>query len=118
MNEIYDEHDAIVRANEILSQRKIVSFDEIIKSFVFINEDQMSFSIITNCQKNNNEYAIYKKFINNGYNLNNELNDYKNLNQEQYLDEIRKIFNIPPTYPNKLIKEENHIFSLWIISLN
>ena len=98
MNEIYDEHDAIVRANEILSQRKIVSFDEIIKSFVFINEDQMSFSIITNCQKNNNEYAIYKKFINNGYNLNNELIDYKNLNQEQYLDEIRKIFNIPPTY--------------------
>lgn len=115
MNEIYDEQDAIVRANEILSQRKIVSFDEIKKSFVFINEDQMSFSIITNCQKNSSEYAIYKKFINNGYNLNNELIDYKNLNQEQYLDEIRKIFNIPPTYPNKLIKEEvlkSYIFTV------
>ena len=115
INEIYDEKDTIERANEILSHRKIVTFDEIKKSFVFINEDQMSFSIITNCQKNSNEYALYKKFINNGYNFNNELIDYKNLNQDQYLDEIRKIFNIPPTYSNKIIKEEvlkSYIFTV------
>ena len=115
MNEIYDEQDTIKRANEILSQRKIVSFDEIKKSFVFINEDQMSFSIITNCQKNSKEYAIYKKFINSGINSNNELIDYKNLNQAQYMDEIRKIFNIPPTYSDQVIKEEvlkSYIFTV------
>ena len=42
----------------ILSQWTIVSFDQIKKSFVFINEDKMSFSIITNCNHFSNEYAL------------------------------------------------------------
>ena len=116
MNEKYDENESIQKANEILSQRTIVSFDQIKKSFVFINEDKMSFSIITNCDHNSNEYALYKKFINMGINSNYELIDYKNLEQNKYIEEIRKIFNIQPTYSDKIIKDEflkSYIFTAY-----
>ena len=106
MNEKYDENESIQKANEILSQRTIVSFDQIKESFVFINEDKMSFSIITNCKSDSNEYSLYKNFINMGLKSNNELIDYKNLEQDKYIEEIRKIFNIQPTYSDKLIKDE------------
>lgn len=105
MSGIYDEREANERANEDLSKRKIVSFDG--QVLFFINEDQMSMSIIKDLQKDVDKNAFYKRFINIGYtNPINELVDYKNLNQEQYLDELRKIFNILPTYSNEVIKEE------------
>ena len=110
----YNEEDAIQKANENLIKKEIVSFEAIKPSLVFINEDQMSFSIITNCEKNSNEYKNYKKLINSGTNTNYDLINYKELDQFQFIEEIRKIFNIPPNLNNDKIQENigSYIFTV------
>ena len=106
LNGIYNEEEANKIANENLAKKEIVSFEVIKPSLVFINEDQMSFSIITNCEKNSVEYQTYKKLINSGFNTNHELVDYKILDQFQFLDEVAKIFNIPPNISYELILDK------------
>ena len=80
------------------SQKDPFSFEKIKPSLIFFNLDGQSISIITdNENKNGDEYKKLKNYWNsqnaNQY-IKEELKDYKKMNHEQFIDEIRIIFNL------------------------
>ena len=101
-NEHYEELEDIKNAINDLANKinlEVISFDSIKDSLLFFHEGVgQSFSIITNKDKNDEEYinllniknsqVIYKK------DLLKELPDYKNYSQKQFLEEIKDILNI------------------------
>ena len=101
-NEHYEELEDIKNAINDLANKinlEVISFDSIKDSLLFFHEGVgQSFSIITNKDKNDEEYinllniknsqVIYKK------DLLKELPDYKNYSQKQFIEEIKDILNI------------------------
>ena len=115
----YDHNAAIEKAITALENEKheVFSFDDIKPSLVFFNMDQNSFSIISNANKNDEEY----KELLDLWNSNNPdrlhkipLTDYKNMSHEQFLDEIMKLFSLDGISKDRLreicVKAGNYIF--------
>ena len=105
----YDERKAKEDAIFSLANGKqeIFSFDKIKPSLVFFNRDGQSLSIISNNNKNEQEYKDLKDLWNSQnyyqYNLENlkikyknlmELIDYKNMEHEKYLEQIKILFSL------------------------
>ena len=95
----YDENKLIENALRSLENDKqeIFSFELIKPSLVFFNKDGHSLSIITNNNKNDEEYLELKTLWN-SQNFNNDedndLIDYKNLTHEDFLKEIKVLFSL------------------------
>jgi len=93
----YDENQAkedgiMALAND---KQEIFSFEQIKPSLVFFNRDGESFSIISNNDKNDNEYNSLKALWNSqNPNLNNwnDFVDYKNMKHEAFLEQIKNVF--------------------------
>ena len=135
---VYDNIRAIQEGIKDLSDKsnknEIFSFDSIKHNLVFFNHDKQSVSIITNADKNQKEYKMLKllwnsnnpklrnydyiqllnllKFI--GLEKLNDLVDYKNLDHESFLGEIKKLFSLNNLSVDDLKKKceenENYIF--------
>ncbi len=93
----YDEDQAREDAFESLANEKqeIFSFKQIEPSLVFFNQDGNSISIISNNDKNSNEYNNLKALWNSQNNdkqKNLELIDYKNMKHEAFLEQIKIVF--------------------------
>ena len=93
----YDENQAIEEGVKALANEKqeIFSFEQIKPSLVFFNQDGETFSIISNNDKNDPEYKNLKSLWNSqNPNQNNwyELEDYKNMKHEKYLEQIKRLF--------------------------
>ena len=59
----FDEDEAREQAAKILINKKPINFSHISPSLVYFNEDKDSLSIITNCDKNSDEYKnLYELF--------------------------------------------------------
>ena len=100
----FDEEQAQANATRKLSYQKeeFISFKKIDKSLVFFNNDGESLSIISNLDRNSNEYQKLKTLYNSNSNENkNELVDYYHLKDLQYLNQIERILDIKP---KKIIK--------------
>ena len=95
----YDDEQALQDGVDALANEKqeIFSFKLIKPSLVFFNRDGYSLSIISNNNKNDQEYKDLKELWNSqNINMNqvNELVDYKNLQHEDFLDQIKKLFSL------------------------
>ena len=95
----YDENQLKENAIKSLANNKkeIFSFQQINPSLVFFNKDGQALSIITNCEKNKDEYKNLKALWNSqNMNLDNqeELVQYKELSHEGFLEQIIKLFSL------------------------
>ena len=93
----YDDNQAIEDGVKALAnedeKQEIFSFKQIKPSLVFFNRDGGSLSIISNNNKNDPEYKILKSLWNSqSLDPNSDLVDYKNLEHEDFLEEIKKLF--------------------------
>ena len=115
----YDQNLAIEKAISALENEKqeIFSFDDIKPSLVFFNKDGQSFGIISNADKNDEEYKELETL----WNSNNPdlrrripLIDYKSMSHDKYLEEIQKVFSLDSFNIKKLreicVKAGNYIF--------
>ena len=95
----YDDEQAIQDGIMALANDKqeIFSFEKIKPSLVFFNRDGFSLSIISNNNKNDQEYKDLKVLWN-SQNINQgiteELVDYKNMQHEAFLEQIKKLFSL------------------------
>ena len=115
----YDENQAIEEGVKALANEKqeIFSFEQIKPSLVFFNQDRESFSIISNNDKNDPEYKNLKALWNSqnpDQNFWNELVDYKNMKHDEFLEQIKILFNLNTMSVEQLkqlcIKLGNYIF--------
>ena len=93
----YDENQALEDGvmSLINEKQEIFSFEQIKPSLVFFNQDGGSISIISNNNKNDNEYNNLKALWNSqNPDQNNWQNlvDYKNMKHEDFLKQIKKVF--------------------------
>ena len=115
----FDQNAAIEEAITALENEKheVFSFDDIKPSLVFFNRDKNSFSIISNANKSDEEYKELLEL----WNSNNPdrvhkipLTDYKNMTHEQFLEEIKKLFDLNGFSIQQLrdlcVKAGNYIF--------
>ena len=115
----YDQNLAIEKAISALENEKqeIFSFDDIKPSLVFFNKDGQSFGIISNADKNDEEYKELETL----WNSNNPdtrrripLIDYKSMSHDKYLEEIQKVFSLDsfniPKLKEICVKAGNYIF--------
>ena len=108
----YDENKIIENLSK--EKQEIFSFELIKPSLVFFNKDGQSLSIITNNNKNDQEYKDLQALWNSqNFNQNEIKNliDYKNLQHEDFLREIQILFSLD----NRSVEEinalcENYIF--------
>jgi midasin (ATPase involved in ribosome maturation) len=114
----YDENADINKAINNLSNttHKVVSFDEINPFLLFFHEGNgQLFSIITNKNTSQEESKNLLQLINSQVIRKEErisqLPDYKNYNQEQFLEELKKILDI--NTPMEKLKEisGNYVFT-------
>ena len=115
----YDQNAAIEKAITALENEKheVFSFDDIKPSLVFFNRDKSSFSIISNANKNDEEYKELLELWN-SYNFDrrkkNPLVDYKSMTHDQFLDEVKKLFDLNSMSKDRLkeicSKAGNYIF--------
>ncbi len=97
----YDEENAINEGIKALAnedeKKQIFSFEQIKPSLVFFNQDGQSISIISNNNKNEQEYKNLKALWNSqNLDQNNlqELIDYKNMKHEAFLEQVKKLFSL------------------------
>ena len=97
----YDDNEA--RQEEINDladdnkKQEIFSFEKIKPSLVFFNRDGGSLSIISNNDKNDKEYKDLKELWNSqnvDLNKTEELINYKTMQHEEFLDQIKKLFSL------------------------
>ena len=97
-----------------------ITFDSVKGTLFFFNLDKTFFSIITNCSKTEEEYAMFKELWNSqnvtARNTNSELKDltdYSSLNHEDYLEELRTIIGLSPALDLKKKAENqgNYVFT-------
>ena len=115
---IYDESKQEKIAIDVLSnqdqEQEMISFSKIKPSLIFFHENEgQEYSIISTCDKNEEEYSNLLKLkrvpalINSKYSIKEEieipemLNDYRNYEHEKFLYEIQKILNIENPELNK-----------------
>ena len=115
----YDQNAAMEKAISALENEKheVFSFDDIKPSLVFFNRDKNSFSVISNANKNDEEYKeLLELWNSNNPDKRNKipLPDYKNMSHEQFLEEIKKLFDLNGFTIQKLrdicVKAGNYIF--------
>ena len=112
----YNEDDALKIAMNYLTDKKIISFNELLDktSIVFMNEDIFSMSIITTRDKKTDEYQNLYDLYNTGVfkkaNLQN-LIDYSNLNNEGFLKEIKKVLDLKQSNEELLKIDPNYVFT-------
>ena len=125
----YDDSQAkkdgiLALANEV---QDVFSFNDIKPSLVFFNQDGESFSIISNNDKNDSDYESLLELWNSGNpkieNIEqfkqkkyfNDLIDYKRLNHEQFIEQIKILFSIDKMNKQQLIdlciEQGNYIFT-------
>ena len=99
----YDEKKQEELAIKALSDAtEIISFDKIKPSLVFFHEDGQTFSIISTCKPNEDEYKNLLEIRNIPIMMNNyeekelykELNNYSKFEHRMFLKEIKQILNI------------------------
>ena len=97
----YDEdkaiNDGIMALADENEKKKIFSFEQIKPSLVFFNQDGQSLSIISNNNKNDQEYKDLKALWNSqnqDQNKAEELIDYKNMKHEAFLEQVKKLFSL------------------------
>ena len=99
----YDEKKQEELAIKALSDAtEIISFDKIKPSLVFFHEDGQTFSIISTCNPNEDEYKNLLEIRNIPIMMNNyegkelykELNNYSKFEHRMFLKEIKEILNI------------------------
>ena len=76
---------------------QVFSFDLIKPSLVFFNKDGHSISIITNNDKNDNEYQNLKELWNSQIpegRPKEELKDYKNMQHDKFVEQIKILFSL------------------------
>ena len=84
-------------ALEVLTKEQdMISFDKFKPSLIFFNEDKQSLSIITSCSNDEEEYKNLEKLYNSQSRKGQKykLLDYKTLNSDEILLEIKKVLNI------------------------
>ena len=115
----YDQNLAIEKAISALENEKqeIFSFDDIKPSLVFFNKDGQSFGIISNADKNDEEYKELETLWNSNNPDNRKripLIDYKSMSHDKYLEEIQKVFSLDSFNIGKLkeicVNAGNYIF--------
>ena len=117
----YDDNQALEDGIKDLAneddKQEIFSFKKIKPSLLFFNKDGMSISIISNNDKNDPEYQNLKALWNSqnpDENNWNELVDYKHLEHEDFLEEIKKLFSLNTMsvqdIKNLCVKLGNYIF--------
>ena len=88
----FDAEEAREKAAQNLINKKPINFNNISPSLVYFNEDKDSLSIITNCDKNSEEYKdLFELFNSNTVKNFKDLVNYKSLNNEEFLEEIKKL---------------------------
>ena len=95
------------RAITALENKKheLFIFNDIKPSLVFFNLNKNSFSIISNANKDDEEYKeLYDLWNSNNPFEKHELTDYKSMTHEQLLDEIRTLFALDNMSKDKLRK--------------
>ena len=110
---IYNEKKDINNAIKKLSEevKDVISFDKIDPSLLFFHEKEgQGFSIITNKQKEDEEYIKLLKLKNSQVYQIKELPNYKNYKQKQFLEEMKEILDI--NIPVEKNKENNGQISL------
>ena len=80
-----------------------INYDSIKGCLFFFNEDKQYFTIITN-NPSNDDYDI---FLSLNDIAKKKLIDYGNLTHEKYLEELRKIFNLPQELDIKELAKKN-----------
>ena len=117
----YDENQAIDEGIDKLSDEKqkkeIFSFEKIKPSLVFFNRDGGSLSIISNNNKDEQEYKDLKELWN-SQNVNMDkkydLIDYKKLQHDEFLEQIKILFSLDKMSIEELKKKcedlDNYIF--------
>jgi len=105
----YDENkakeDGVMALADEKQKSEIFSFEQIKPSLVFFNRDGGSLSIITNNNKNDKEYKDLKELWNSqnleflnaqypGQAKMEDLVDYKNMQHEKFLEQIKKLFSL------------------------
>ena len=117
----YDEeeaiNDGILKLADEKQKKQIFSFEKIKPSLVFFNRDGFSLSIISNNDKNDNEYKSLKTLWNShnmDMNVQYDLVDYKKLQHDDFLDQIRRLFSLDMISIEQLKKMcenlDNYIF--------
>ena len=115
----YDKNKEIENAINNLEKEKqeIFSFDLIKPSLVFFNRDGGSLSIISNNNVDDPEYkALYSLWNSRTISLSNlkPLINYRNLNHEQFLEQIKILFSLDNMSIKKLkricVEQGNYIF--------
>ena len=114
-NESFKEN---INFNEINNDRKdidTINYDSIKGCLFFFNEDKQFFTIISN-NPTNEDYDLFLSLFNtqeindvDDFDLiqKHHLIDYGNLSHEKYIQELRKIFNIPEEINIKEIAKQN-----------
>ena len=91
----FNAEEAREQAAKILIDKKPINFSHISPSLVYFNEDKDSLSIITNSDKNSEEYQnLYELFNSNKKKDYQDLINYKELNNKQFLEEIKKLLDL------------------------
>ena len=117
----YNEEKAIEEGINQLADEKqkkeIFSFEKIKPSLVFFNRDGGSLSIISNNNKNDNEYQELRDLWNSqnvDMNQKNDLIDYKKLQHDEFLEQIKILFSLDKLSVEDLKKKcenlDNYIF--------
>ena len=116
----YNEEDALKIAMNYLTDKSIISFNELLNktSIVFMNEDILSMSIITIRDKKSSEYQnlydLYNSVFFRKENLQNLIN-YSDLNNEGFLKEIKKVLDLKKLDKELLQIDPNYVFTLIIL---
>ena len=90
-------NEGVLKLADENEKKQIFSFDKIKPSLVFFNMDGGSISIITNNDRNDQEYNSLKQLWNSqntDENVVEELYDYKNMPHEEFLHQIKKLFSL------------------------
>ena len=95
-NNINNKNIREIALKALTKEQDMISFDKFKPSLIFFNEDKQSLSIITSCQKSEQEYKNLEKLYNSQSRDGQKYNllDYKKLNSDQILAEIKKVLNI------------------------
>ena len=118
----YDEEESLKKANEYLTSKKIISFDDLLDNtdIIFFNEDINSITVITKKNKNSDKYENLFQLYNSGNlsinkktkkrNMENLIN-YSELNNDQFLFEINKVLALNSTVEELKFYVENYVFT-------
>ena len=110
-----------IRKKDLENDMDVINYDSIKGCLFFFNEDNKSFTIITN-DKENEDYNLFMSLYDNNYNNkeeeitfveNKEIINYNNLSHDEYIKKLKTIFNVPKEKDiNEIAKKNgNYVFT-------